>query len=63
MIRFDTLDKKPKLWNTAVLTAVLAAVLAVLLLRGDGQNAVAISVSLGSYLLIVLVLLGRAYVG
>ena len=63
MIRFDTLDKKPKLWNTAVLTAVLAAVLAVLLLRGDGQNAVAISVSLGAYLLIVLVLLGRAYVG
>ncbi len=63
MIRFDTLDKKPKLWNTAVLTAVLAAVLAVLLLRGGGRNAVAISVSLGSYLLIVLVLLGRAYVG
>ena len=63
MIRFDTLNKKPKLWNIAALTGVMAAVLAVLLLSGAEKNAAVISVSLGLYLLIVLVLLSRAFFG
>ncbi len=63
MIRFDTLNKKPKLWNIAALTGVLAAVLAVLFLSGAEKNAAVISVSLGLYLLIVLVLLSRAFFG
>ena len=63
MIRFDTLNKKPKLWNVAALSGVLLAILAVLLLRGAERNAAAISLSLSAYLLIVLVLLGRAFCG
>ena len=63
MIRFDTLNKKPKLWNIAVLTGVLALILAVLLLLGAERCAVPISLSLGVYLLIVLVLLARAFLG
>ena len=63
MIRFDTLNKKPKLWNVAALSGVLLAILAGLLLRGAERNAAAISLSLSAYLLIVLVLLGRAFCG
>ena len=43
MIRFDTLDKKPKLWNVAALSGVLAVVLAVLLLTGAEEHAAAAS--------------------
>lgn len=63
MIRFDTLNKKPKLWNIAALTGGLALVLAFFLLRGAERFAAAISLSLGLYLLIVLVLLIRAFLG
>lgn len=63
MIRFDTLDKKPKLWNAAILTGVLAAVLTVFLLLGGERYAAAISVSLDVYLATVLVLLIRAFLG
>ncbi|MBQ6465465.1 MAG: YdcF family protein [Oscillospiraceae bacterium] len=63
MIRFDTRDKKPTLWNVAALTGVLAAVLAVFLLLGAEQHAFAISLSLGLYLVLVVILLIRAYFG
>ncbi len=63
MIRFDTLNKKPKLWSVTILSGVLLAILAVLLLRGAERNAAAISLSLSAYLLAVLVLLGRAFCG
>lgn len=63
MIRFDTLNKKPKLWNIAALTGGLALVLAFFLLRGAERFAAAISLCLGLYLLIVLVLLIRAFLG
>ena len=63
MIRFDTLNKKPKLWNIAALTGGLALVLAFFLLRGAERFAAAISLSLELYLLIVLVLLIRAFLG
>ena len=41
MIRFDTLNKKPKLWNIAALTGGLALVLAFFLLRGAERFAAA----------------------
>ncbi len=63
MIRFDTLNKKPKLWNIAALTCVLAAVLALFLFLGAERWAAGISICLGVYLLIVLVLLMRAFCG
>lgn len=63
MIRFDTLNKKPKLWNVAVLTGIQAAVLAVLFLLGAERHAVLISLSIDLYLMIVLVLLIRAFCG
>ena len=63
MIRFDTLNKKPKLWNVAALSGVLAATLAVFLLLGAERFAVAISLSLDLYLMIVLALLIRAFLG
>ncbi len=60
-MKFDTLDKKPKLWNVAVLTAVLAAVLTAFLLTGAERHAAAVSLSLAVYFVIVLALLMRAF--
>ena len=63
MIDFDTLDKKPKLWNVAALTGVLAAVLAALLFTGAQAHAAAISLVLSLYYPLVLLLLLRAFRG
>jgi len=63
VIRFDTLNKKPKLWNIAALTAAAAAVLAVCFLLGIEEHAAAAALTVTVYLLLVLVLLMRAYVG
>lgn len=40
MIRFETRNKKPRLWNVAALAGVAAAVLAALLIRSLGLNSV-----------------------
>lgn len=62
-MRFDTRDKKPKLWNIAALTCVFAAVLAVLFSHGAERYAAAVSVSFAVYYTIVLAMLLAAYAG
>ena len=57
-IRFDTLDKKPKVWNIAILSAVTAALLVYL----SGWNGKAAAVVVPVYLLITIILLLRALV-
>ncbi len=57
-IRFDTLDKKPKVWNIAILSAVTAALLVYL----SGRNGKAAAVVVPVYLLITIILLLRALV-
>ncbi len=62
-MRFDTRDKKPKLWNIAALTCVFAAVLAVLFYLGAERYAAVISVSFVVYYTVVLAMLLTAYAG
>ncbi len=62
MIRFDTLDKKPKLWNLAALSAAVAAAVVVLGVNDPKNNVKAVCVILCVYLLAVPVLLLRAFV-
>ena len=45
-MRFDVRNKKPKLWNAAILTAAAAGLIAVLLIRDAEKNALAVSVIL-----------------
>ncbi len=60
-MKFDTLDKKPKVWNVGVLTLVLGIVLAALWFTGGEARAVAMSVSVAVCLLAVIVLLIRGF--
>ena len=60
-MKFDTLDKKPKVWNVGVLTLVLGIVLAALWFTGGEARAVAMSASVAVYLLAVIVLLIRGF--
>lgn len=60
-MKFDTRDKKPKLWNIAVLSGALLAVIALLLHLGAERYGAAISVSFIAYYVIVLVLLLSAF--
>ena len=60
-MKFDTRDKKPKLWNIAAVTAVFAALLAVLVWLGAEKYAVAASIGFDLYYLIVLFLLVSAF--
>ena len=41
-MRFDVRNKKPKLWNAAILTAAAAGLIAVLLIRDAEKNALAV---------------------
>ena len=60
--RFDTLNKKPKVWSIAVLTLVLAAIIAVFLFTDTAEvRAVEISAFVAVYFLAVIVLLLRAF--
>ena len=60
-MKFDTRNKKPKLWNVAALSAATAAVLALLLSRGPERHGAAVSLILALYFLAVLVLLLAAF--
>ena len=62
-MRFDTRDKKPKLWNIAVLTGVLAVILALFFRLGAERYGSAISICFVLYYIVVLVFLLRAFVG
>ncbi len=61
MIRFDTLDKKPKLWNLLALTCAAAAVIAVPAVIDSQKYIVPISCVMCLYYLAVPVLLIRAF--
>ena len=60
-MKFDTRDKKPKLWSVLIQAVFVVAV--VLLLVGDGvdRNAVAISAVIAAFMLAVLVQLAVAF--
>ena len=59
---FDTLDKKPNLWNIAIVTGVTAVIIAAMyFIGGPGKNAVPMSILLDSYIALVLILLVRAF--
>ncbi|MBQ1502698.1 MAG: YdcF family protein [Clostridia bacterium] len=60
-MRFDTLDKKPKVWNIAVLTAVVAAAVAALVFIGGDKYALAACAIVTVYLVAVICLLIRAF--
>lgn len=60
-MRFDTRDKKPKVWNIAILSALAALVLAVLAAGGSERHVLGIAFTFDVYLGLVLVLLLRAF--
>ncbi len=60
-LKFDTLHKKPKVWNIAILTCITAVLTAVLACMGLKRNMIAISVLHVVYFLIVILLLVRAF--
>ena len=61
MMRFDTRDKKPKVWNVGALTLVLGVVLSALWISGGEERAAEMSIVVAVYLLAVIVLLIRAF--
>lgn len=61
MIRFDTRNKKPKVWNIAVLSAILVVVLAVMLNQPE-VSWKAVGTIFGIYLVLVIVFLITAFV-
>ncbi len=60
MFKFDTRDKKPKVWNIAILSVITAVVLAVMICRQTSPAVVAAAVAV--YLLMVIVFLLAAFV-
>lgn len=60
-MRFDTRDKKPKLWNIAILSLLAALVLAALAVGGAEAHVLGIAFTFDVYLGLVLVLLLRAF--
>ena len=60
-MRFDTLDKKPKVWNIAVLTAIVAAIVAALVFLGGDKYAFAACAVVTVYIASVICLLIRAF--
>ena len=62
MIRFDTRDKKPKVYNIAVLSVIFAIILLILSLMGVEKHTALISSCFCLYLALVIFLLFRAFV-
>ena len=60
-LRFDTLDKKPKVWSIGILTLIVGAVLAALWISGGETQAAVMSAAVAVYLLAVIALLLRAF--
>lgn len=60
-IKFDTREKKPALWDVAVLTGIVGIVAALLIYRGDARNEVIVSILLDMYFLFVILLLISAF--
>ena len=60
-MKFDVRDRKPKLWNIAVLTGIAAGILALMIFAEAG--AVAVILVIDAYLLTSLLLLMRGFFG
>ncbi len=60
-MRFDTRDKKPKLWNILIQALFAAAVLLMMIRDGAQQHAVAISALIALFLLAALIQLAAAF--
>ncbi len=60
-MKFDTRDKKPKIWNVAILTAVTGAVLAALGAAGEEKQVLPISMILAAFFLVTIFLLLNAF--
>ena len=60
MLKFDTRDKKPKVWNIAVPSVITAAVLGIMISRQTSPAVVAAAVAV--YLLLVIIFLLAAFV-
>ena len=63
MIRFDTRDKKPKLYNVAVLSGIVLAVVVILFLIRPAVPVYVIGIIIAAYVAVVIVLLMRAFFG
>ena len=61
MIKLDTRNVKPKIYNIAVLTVILAAVVAILSIAGGEKKYLYILSVFTAYYLMVVVLLVRAF--
>ena len=61
MIRFDTRDKKPALWNAALLTGIVAAVAAFLIHSGDNRNMLPFCIMMDVYFFLLIVFLMTAF--
>ena len=62
MIKFDTRDKKPKVYNIAVLTFVAVFILALMFFKGYNINSAEINICFVLYLAIVTVMLISAFI-
>ena len=61
LFRFDTRDKKPKLYNVAAVSAVTVLILVFLFMRPEGPAEIPVSIVTDIYLLIVLAMLVSAF--
>ncbi len=62
-LKVDTRNKKPALWNIAVLSCAVAVLAFVLLRQGGEKNALTLCVVLDVYFLVSIILLIRAFFG
>ncbi len=60
-MKFDTLDKKPHIWNIAILAAVTVAILAVIGTARSKEQVLPISMILAAFFLVTIFLLLRAF--
>ncbi len=60
-MKFDTRDKKPHIWNIAILAAVTGALLAALGAAGSEENVLPISMILAAFFLVTIFLLFKAF--
>lgn len=60
-MKFDTRDKKPHIWNIAILAAVTGALLAALGAAGSEENVLPISMILAAFFLVTIFLLLKAF--
>ena len=61
LVKFDTRDKKPALWNAAVLTGIAAVTAFILICIGDEKNSLLLCLLMDLYLLVLITFLVCAF--